>query len=354
MGKRQVKLIYTASLLGFPLTVVEGCELRVPRYLFKATSNLTSGYISSTAIVPEAIIKRWSRHDLSRSPWPPGRDYPSQCSAWTSSLLHVLVQATEMAGHLYEPNVCVCVLDTHKLKSTTIYPAPGLVGGATYHGEDSRIHETTYLANGTVRNESEPCFKLVSFENLVEYGLFRFLPELDEWEDEITSWQKLNCLRRTLFLKPRQITLSELVKTREIATCFGGGLILPVMVALLSLLGRQRKAWDSFREVLEWTDLAIPEGSLVSRKFMFGQNSKHDAEELPDVWQFTMVLGAICGYAYPTEHEEEFQEFLSRELEEQSEKSEQSDPSEQTDEDEDAFEEGINSLSCEPCFSICH
>lgn len=251
-----------------------------------------------------------------------------------------------MAEQLYEPNVCICVLDTQKVRDTTIYPAPGMLGGANYHGEDSRIHETTYLANGTIKNEREPCFKLVSFENLVEYGLFRFLPELEDWDDEVTAWQKLTCLRRSLFQKPRQITLLELVKTREIATCFGEGLVLPVMVALLSLVGRQRKAWDSFREMIEWTDLVIPEGSLVSRKFMFGRNSQHDAEELPEVWQFTKVLGDICGYAYPTEHEDEFQKLLERELEEQSEKSELSDPSEHSDDEEDALEEGVNSLSC--------
>ncbi|KAK2760028.1 hypothetical protein FQN54_002764 [Arachnomyces sp. PD_36] len=334
-----------SSVANFDLKWKKDCEKRVPRYLFKATSNLTSGYISSTAIVPEAIIRKLSRRHPTCTPWATGRDYPSQCSSWTSSLLHVLVQATEMAERLYEPNVCVCILDTRKVRKTTIYPASGMLDGYSYHDDDSKVHETTYLANGTIKNEIEPCFKLVSFENLIEYGLFRFLPQLEDWEDNVTAWQKLNFLRRSLFQNPRQITLSELVQTREIATCFGETLVVPVMVALLSLVGRQKKAWDSFREMLEWTDLVIPDGPLVSRRFMFDQESKHDADELPDIWQFTKVMGDICGYAYPTEYEEAFQELLAQELEEQSVKSEQSDASEQSEDDEGVFEEGVNSLS---------
>lgn len=328
----------------------EGCESRVPRYLFKEISNLYFGHVSSAAIIPEALIKKLSRRELSRAPWCLDRNYPPQCSTWKSSLLDVLVHAAEMSERLHEPNVCVCVLDTRKVKRTPIYPATGMPRGFdAFHGsENSQIHETTYLADGIIRNESEPCFKLISFENLIEYGLFQFLPQLEVWEDGDRAWKKLSFLRSSLFQNPRQITLLELVKAREIATSFGEDFVLPVMVALLSLTGRQRKAWDSFREVLEWSDLVIPEGRLISRRFMFDRNANNDASDLPEIWQFTKVLGDICGYAHPTEYEEESQELLEQVLEEQSVRSEQSDPTEeeQTDKEEDVFEDGVNSLSC--------
>lgn len=244
-----------------------------------------------------------------------------------------------MAEHFYEPNVCICILDTMKVGQTGVYPQPSCFG-------DSYFQEPKYLAHGTIKNENEPCFKLVSFENLVKHGLFQFLPKLEAWKADVHMWDKLSSLRRSFFKEPRSISLQELVKAKEIATLFGEDLILPVTVALLSLIRRQKQDWDHFREMLKWTDLVIPEGPLVSRKFLFDQDTQHGAKELPDVWQFTKVLEDICGHVYPTEHEEELQKLLARELEEQSGKSEQPRLSEQSDDEEDAFENGVNSLSC--------
>lgn len=117
------------------------------------------------------------------------------------------------------------------------------------------------------------------------------------------------------------------------------------MVALLSLTKRQRKNWDSFREMLEWTDLVIPEVPLVSRKLMFAHSGKYDAYDFPDVWQLTKGLRDICAYEYPAEREEDFQELLEQELEEKSGKSEQSGQLEQSDNEEEVLGDGVNSLS---------
>ena len=319
-------------------------EMRVPRYLFKATSNLTPGYISPSAIIPKGSVKRLSERELeylSGNHW--HEEYAKQCTIWSSSFLEVLVLAIDMAERLYEPNVRICVLDTQIMKKSdsypAVYPRSALHVFSDYMEWESRQKPATmYLASAEIRNENEPCFKMVSYETLVEHGLFHFLPELETDEENWTARNKLSELRRAFSREPRQITLPDIIQSKKIASCFGDTLILPVMVALLSIRERNRKGWGAFRELVEWTDLVIPEGRLVSEMFMFsGGVSDLDAQSLPDVWQFTKVLGDLYGYTYPSEDDDN---YLERQFGIQAEASDD-------DDDDKSTVEGVESLSCE-------
>ena len=159
--------------------------------------------------------------------------------SWTSSLLWVLQHAIrkDVKG---ESDVMICVLDTSKVETCSFFAVSDLLRIYKISDEQKLCHRyyvAEYVYHGGIPVHSSS--STVPLELLREHGLFSLLPEMDDPSLKQYLCISLDRLRNTMFQAPSPV--SSLIEGRtalQLASLFGNGFTMPVMVALLSLRSR--------------------------------------------------------------------------------------------------------------------
>ena len=176
--------------------------------------------------------------------------HPGKCGSefisWTSSLLWALQFAVRKTVNSENPKVVsdehhikLCVLDTSSLDTYVFLPAPGLI--AKYDllintEARRRYHDDEYLVHGKL--DVDGLADTVSLATLRAEGLFDLVPELDEEEDKPRLRRRILQWRTRLCNAPMPISPKDRGLALWIASLFGTGLTIPMLIALLSLRGR--------------------------------------------------------------------------------------------------------------------
>lgn len=158
-----------------------------------------------------------------------------QFISWTSSLLWALQHAIrkDFQG---DTDVQICVLDTSKIQTGSFFSASELL--RIYRVPDEgklahRYYNAEYLYHGGLFVYGSS--STVSFSTLRECGLFSLLPELDDPRYKPLLCRTVQYLRVTMVSVLRPVAPIEGRTALQLASLFGKKLIMPMMVALLSL-----------------------------------------------------------------------------------------------------------------------
>ena len=158
-----------------------------------------------------------------------------QFISWTDSLLWALQHAISKDSR-GEKDIQICILDTSKIETCSFFAASDLLRIYSIRDERELAHRyyiSEYLYHGGIFVHGSS--STVSLNLILEYGLFRLLPEMDDKEWKPRLCKAVENFRHTMFRVPHSVTSIEGRTALQIASLFEKDFAMPVMVALLSL-----------------------------------------------------------------------------------------------------------------------
>ncbi|KAF2433368.1 hypothetical protein EJ08DRAFT_76677 [Tothia fuscella] len=196
-----MKPIHPTNLSISPQTQhdLESSRQRIPRYLFRASSDASgggeAGLNDAAGVVPHAFLGDSNGHDtiytipslssMTKSHLKGDKSIRSEFSSWGASILMVLALCHGMTKEK-QGDVCFAVLDVKLLPDPiAVYHALALY----YAGLSLYPYDHEYLVHGEIEGSFYTCVK---FLDLVNSGLYDFFPELrksDFWGLELRHEQ---------------------------------------------------------------------------------------------------------------------------------------------------------------------
>ncbi|KAG8529222.1 uncharacterized protein KY384_005857 [Bacidia gigantensis] len=297
----------------------------VPRYLFRAFSDQSSGRNSGNAIVPHAFSVPFSRrnplgaidHAMIHCPaaqaaidelplkdmktmleahlsWDYG--IPSEFSSWSSSFLFVLRHGIRKKYNCRESNICFCVFDTRGKSRQKIFPAMSLLRMYNIRDEAKMSHnlyDHEYLHYGSLVNIGN--YSIATLVDLEDQDLYKELPELGAERASYDLSLRVEQLRQDMFGTLRITTIEEVRLLHYIAKCFDKKEFhIPIIVAILALRRRIGENDETLQQIL----LMIPEITLpeFTTSDVDGlRQLQSGAGRLLEVAEFARLLSDVYG-----------------------------------------------------------
>jgi hypothetical protein len=179
----------------------------------------------------------------------------------------------------------ICIMDASLMTFQVPIAAKFLCERWNCSYKDLLNHE--FLVYGKIVNNGE--YEVASYKSLVDAGLFKFLPELNDNKDHLASW--MNSWRGVTFpVRSRNSIRDDIMQARLLGECFGSRLALPATLAFLCMRERpaisDREFWQQLRHCLH--DLEVP---LMHYKVFSG--SIPAGGKLREVSQFVRLMKKV-------------------------------------------------------------
>jgi len=222
---------------------------------------------------------------------------PSEFTSWSSSLLFVVLHAIRKKYALGENDLRICILDTRRLRDTTIYPATALMKVYDIQNVDKlkfQYYSHEYLLHGRLQNTG--CYDLADFDDLEQAGLYQLYPELYHRTKDLIK--KVLAMRELFTERPITWDQSSIRVTKRLGQCFRAQFELPVALGFVGL----RRCMENETVILQrhWNilrDLTLP----IS--YLGAVHQAADAEvvedDLPEVTRLCLFLRAFTDLSFP-------------------------------------------------------
>lgn len=166
--------------------------------------------------------------------------------SWTSSLLFALqraIYAVKMGDK--DSNISICILDTWKMGTEMFYHAETLLGLYSVPNEGKlqhRYYTAEFLSIGTLNLSPGHGSDVVSFSEMVDFGLYDLVPHLRPACGKAQLWIPVSNIRAMYFTIPTPISEQDIHIATRLAQFMCPSLVLPFFTNLLSL--QKRNAED--------------------------------------------------------------------------------------------------------------